>query len=63
MTEKEELIKAFGKRVKATREHLRFKQKDFVRSIGVAGRSFGPVAFFSRTFTAKIAVNFNSSLY
>ena len=37
MTKKEELIKAFGKRVRAIREHLRFKQKDFARSIGMAG--------------------------
>ena len=37
MRKKEDLIKAFGKRVKTVREHLRFKQKDFARSIGMAG--------------------------
>jgi len=37
MIKKEDLIKAFGKRVKAIREHLRLKQKDFAQSIGMAG--------------------------
>ena len=37
MTKKENLSKVFGKRVKEVRTHLRYKQKDFAKSLGMAG--------------------------
>lgn len=40
---KEELIKAFGLRIKKVREYLGMKQKDFAESIGMASSSISEV--------------------
>ena len=63
MTKKEDLIKAFGKRVKEVRLHLRYKQKDFARSLGMAGSYLSEIEGGKSSpgfyFFYKLTANYN----